>query len=392
MVPSMDSRRKSEWQLTRDIFGPLWQFVADDSVTDIDWDGDSLWIEYAGGRKECVCQEGIDARFVDNFTQYVANHVARPFNQVENTLSAETETLRITVVHESLATSGRCFSIRKSMPKLRFGALQAVEEGYCPEAFLHFLVNCVAIRCNFAFCGEPGHGKTECAKFLSTFIAPTDKVITVEDTLEWHYKKINPGKRADEIKIGSEEEYPKAIKVALRLNPTWLMLSEARSTEVQYLVEGWSTGVHGMTTIHTSDVRKIPDRVVNMMGQGIESERMVNNIYTHLDLGILLERTTDSNGRMQRKITQVAIFERQGDRNVCTLLMENGVFTKSAIPESILFRMKKAGIRNACSSALLQERFRQEKMGNFYGMEEQAGWEITSGSIRAVAEEVSGIY
>lgn len=128
----------NKWKLTRGIFGPLWPYITDDSVTDIDWDGDSLWVEYAGGRKECVCPEGFDSRFVDNFTQYVANHVARPFNQVENVLSAETDTLRITVVHESLATSGRCFSIRKSMPKLRFGALQAVQEEYCPEAFIIF--------------------------------------------------------------------------------------------------------------------------------------------------------------------------------------------------------------------------------------------------------------
>ena len=147
-----------------------------------------------------------------------------------------------------------------------------------------------------------------------------------------------------------------------------------------------------MTTLHTSDVRKIPDRVVNMMGQGIEPGRMVNNIYTHLDLGILLERTTDADGMTRRRITQAAIFERRGEENICTMLMEDGIFQQSLIPESILSRMKKAGIPDSCKSHLLEERFRQERKGIFYGMEEQKKWETTPELVRAVAEEVSGIY
>jgi pilus assembly protein CpaF len=378
----------NKWKLTKNIFGPLWPYIEDDAVTDIDWDGDSLWIEYAKGTKRPVSAEGIDAHFVDNFTQFVANHVARPFNQVENTLSAETDTLRITVAHESLVTSGRCFSIRKSMPKLRFGATQALEEGYCPGELMHFLVNCVTIRQNFAFCGEPGHGKTECAKFFSTFIRAADKVITVEDTLEWHYKYINPGKRADEIKVNLDEDYVKAIKLALRLNPTWLMLSEARSTEVRYLIEGWSTGVCGMTTLHTNDVRSIPDRVVNMMGQGIEPVRMVNNIYSNLNIGVLLERFTDAAGKVSRKITQVAVFERIGEQNICTMIMENGTFDSARIPKALREKMQKAGICDPCSSDLLAERLAQERRGLFYGMEGKSEWEDPLGYGMAVAEDI----
>ena len=49
--------------------------------------------------------------------------------------------------------------------------------------------------------------------------------------------------------------YAEAIKSSMRLNPKWIMLSEARSKEVKYLLESWSTGVRGMTTLHTDDVR-----------------------------------------------------------------------------------------------------------------------------------------
>lgn len=377
-----------KWKLTREIFGPLWKFVMDDFVTDIDWDGDALWLEFADGMKKQVQIDGVNEQFVSNFSQYVANHVARPFNQIDNVLSAETETLRITVAHESLVTSGRCFSIRKSMPKLRFGAQEAIEDGYCPREWMHFLVNSVMLRKNFAFCGEPGHGKTECAKFFSTFIRSTDKVITVEDTLEWHYKYINPGKRADEIKVSDDKDYIKAIKLALRLNPTWLMLSEARSKEVQYLIEGWSTGVHGMTTLHTNDLRNVPDRIVNMMGSDVESGRMINNVYTYLDIGVLLDKVVDASGNPRRVITQIACFERTDGKNVCTVVWERGGHNHKSIPKSLQYEFQRAGIADPFYALDLQIRLDEEARGIPYGMEEWYKCKHAEEYWGAIAEDI----
>jgi pilus assembly protein CpaF len=143
-----------------------------------------------------------------------------------------------------------------------------------------------------------------------------------------------------------------------------------------------------MTTLHTSDVRNIPDRVVNMMGEGIDPVRMINNIYSNLNVGVLLEKYTDANGNVSRKITQAAVFERIGNQNVCTMLMENGRFDPSAIPESVREKMKKSGITEVCRSKLLEERLSQEKSGRFYGMEAKSEWENPLEYGRAVAEDI----
>ena len=45
------------------------------------------------------------------------------------------------------------------------------------------------------------------------------------------------------------------------MTPNRVMLSEARSTEVKQLAECRTTGITGFTTLHTDDVRKIPDRI-----------------------------------------------------------------------------------------------------------------------------------
>jgi pilus assembly protein CpaF len=143
-----------------------------------------------------------------------------------------------------------------------------------------------------------------------------------------------------------------------------------------------------MTTLHTNDVRSIPDRVVNMMGQGIEPGRMVNNIYSNLNIGVLLERFTDQTGKVNRKITQVAVFERIGEENICTMIMENGVFDSARIPKALREKMQKAGICDPCSSDLLAERLAQERRGLFYGMEGKSEWEDPLEYGMAVAEDI----
>ena len=110
------------------------------------------------------------------------------------------------------------------------------------------MINCVRTKMNFMFGGEPGAGKTECAKFFMQFIPADERVITIEDSLEIHYRDINPEADAVEIRVGADFSYTDAIKASLRMNPKWLVLSEARSTEVTSLLEAWSTGVFGITT------------------------------------------------------------------------------------------------------------------------------------------------
>lgn len=89
-----------------------------------------------------------------------------------------------------------------------------LEESYCPERILQLLMNCVLAGMNFVFGGEPGAGKTECAKFFMQFIPREERVITIEDSLEIHYRDINPGADAVELRVGEDFSYTDAIKAS----------------------------------------------------------------------------------------------------------------------------------------------------------------------------------
>ena len=77
--------------------------------------------------------------FLEQFSQRVSNTVSRPFNKQSPVLEAETKTLRITIVHESVALSGRCVCIRKSLPYVRLNEKKMLREKFCTPEILELL-------------------------------------------------------------------------------------------------------------------------------------------------------------------------------------------------------------------------------------------------------------
>ncbi|MCX4320610.1 ATPase, T2SS/T4P/T4SS family [Lachnospiraceae bacterium 38-14] len=337
----------TEINMNPEAFGPLYPYIANPQITDIDFNGEDLWIVTTENRrcKIDAAKEKITPSFLEQFAGRIANEVSRGFNQMENVLEAETGHLRITIVHESVALTGRSFCIRKSLPRVRFTPAKALEQEYCSREMLEMLVNCVLAKMNFVFCGEPAAGKTECAKFFSQFIPANEKVITIEDNPEWHYRQINPGKDCVELKINPRLDYSKAIKTCLRLNPNWMMLSEVRSREAKALIECWSTGIKGFTTIHTDDVRKIPDRLLNMMENRLDAGRLVNDIYSYVDVGVLLRRKESvRDGKIRRYIDQICFFyQKEGDNRIA-LAAKGGRMQGASLPQEVLERFARAKI------------------------------------------------
>ena len=333
--------------ITPEFFGPLYQYIEDDSITDIDFDGRKLWLSNTSNERYSP-EVQLPADFVNAFAKRVANCVSKQFHKQSPVLEAETDTLRITIVHESAAISGRAICIRKSMPFTRLTREGMTSDGYLSDDMISLLINCVRSKMNMVFCGEPGVGKTECAKFFSQYIPKSQRVITIEDNPEWHYAALNPGSDCVELRINPVMDYTKAIKTCLRLNPKWMMVSEARSKEVVYLMEGFSTGVRGMTTLHTDDVRKVPDRMLNMAGNLRSEGRLENDIYSFIDVAVLIRRKLmtrpDGSSGLMRYVDQIGFFYRKDRDNRCILMLDGGEKTGEEFPDVIQKKFDEAHI------------------------------------------------
>lgn len=346
------------YDLTPEQFGPLWKYIEDPEVTDIDFNGRTLWItNLRTGRYPA--NENLTDDFLIAFAHNMGNCVNKPFNNANKILEADTKDLRISILHDSIATTGMSICIRKAPPIVRNTISGMIRNGYCQKDILALLINCVLTGMNFVVGGEPGSGKTEFVKFLMQFIPLEKRVITIEDSLEIHYRDINPGADAVELRVGEDFSYTDAIKASLRQNPKWLVLSEARSVEVTSLLEQWSTGVSGFTTIHLDDVRKLPDRIQNMMSDARDAERMENRIYRYVNVGILIRCVRQPDGKIRRYMDQLCFYSREQYENRIYMILEDGELLSEELPPAIVRRLGQAGIEDPFCCAHWQ-RYRRE--------------------------------
>lgn len=330
-----------ERSLDKRAFGELWKYIRDDKVTNIDWDNGQLWIQEAGKVRRLVEDHSVTDKSMVDLSIRVGNLSGSNFNKTENIIYADVQNLRITCIHDSLSSSGVTVNIRKSLNKLRFNTKMAVDSGYADEEVIHLLINCVLAGMSFTFCGKPGRGKTESAKFFSSYIPFNQKVVTVEDVREWHYKDINPGKSCVEMKVDAENDYEKILSASLRINPEWLMMGEARGREARYLLEAWSNGVSSMCTLHTKGVREIPNRMLNMLGSDVDIKAVTEQVYESAGVGIYLDTEDNGDGTLKFVLSELGFFYREQDTNRLSMVVEDGVLYKERLPKHIAKYIKK---------------------------------------------------
>lgn len=325
-------------KINDEYYGDLLPYIRDDKITDITWNGSSLWIDHLerGRYREDLF---LETDFINNFSTRIANLANKNFNVSEPLLEAETDDLRISIIDNSVTNTDKSLAIRKTPAVRRLNESKMISEGYANEMLIKMLFLLVRGHCSFIVTGDVGSGKTELVKYLTKFIPDYERTISIEDNYELRLSKINKNLDCVEIRVNESFDYTMAIKAALRQLCKWLLMSEARSKEVVQLLEAASTGCCIMTTIHSDDVRKIPDRIVNMMG--LQGEEKRNDVYNFFDVGIKVG-VRKSEGKIERKITQLCVFDRDEGENSITMIYEDGCFMKNDFPRNIKRKVRES--------------------------------------------------
>ena len=148
-----------------DIFSEIKDEISDDTVTDIEWDGYNLWITQLG-RGCYISMKELSDRYMDNLSIRLANIMGASFNRMHPILEANTESLRISIWHESRC-GRKSMAIRKIPRKLRFGHSDLVKSDYAPESIITLLENCVTAHLSTVIGGQPHAGRQN---FLSIWL------------------------------------------------------------------------------------------------------------------------------------------------------------------------------------------------------------------------------
>ena len=326
-------------EMNEDLFGTLYPYIIDDDITDIRWNGHSLWVEnLKKGRYRT--EDILDDDWLDIFTQRISNMQNVSFNASKPSLQASSETLRIHCIHPS-RTGDHTYSlsIRKVPAVVRINEKSIEETKYADKATIELLAGLVRNRYKGIVIGDVGAGKTELLKYLARYIPDNMSTMTAEDTLEMKLPVLYPGKDISSVLL--DEHYPaeQAIRDALRLETRYLWLAEARGREIARIMEGASTGCTVWTTIHTNNVWDIPDRIEQMTGNAGIDKDYENDVFSFFNVGVKVEKVITDNG-IRRYIDQICFFERTEKENRTTVIMKNGRYTGEQIPAEILENLR----------------------------------------------------
>ena len=324
-------------------FPEIWKYLAEDDVTDLDFNCGNIWQSRVSQIPAQIKNAMLGEGYWEKFSALIGKSVNCNFNPTDHTAMADTETLRITCLHKSQSKSGLTnVNIRKSHGGLRINRELALANGYCEEDCMNMLENCVRAQESIVFCGLPAAGKTEGMKLFASVIPKHEKVITMEDVAELHYPLVNKGASCAELRV-TDGNYRTPMETALRMNARRIIMGEIRgANDMEAFLECVSNGIPIMTTTHTNDARMFPDRGVNLLHGGQDTQRILNTLHTYVNVSVLLKLKVQTNGRILRYIDQVCFFSREEERNRnhAVLVVEDGKLQRDRIPQSARNRIE----------------------------------------------------
>jgi len=217
---------------------------------------------------------------------------------------------RINVVRSPTAPFGPVVTIRKANRKI-----MSVQDLMARKTFdqdvAYFLRACVRNRLNIVIAGGPGAGKTTLMNVLASYIPETERVVTIEDTLELRleYKhRVAMESRPPNIEGKGEIRIRDLLRNALHMRPDRIIVGEVRGEETLDMLQSMNIGrVGSMTTVHANSGLDALLRLETMAMLGstsVPAELIRRQIISAIDLVVCLDRLPDGR-RCVRSISEI---------------------------------------------------------------------------------------
>ena len=157
---------------------------------------------------------------------------------------------RVCAALAPVAVDGTVLAIR------RFRREPLRVDAFCAGDTLDLLSEIVDARCNLVVSGATSSGKTSLVGALLGTVAPTERLVVVEDTTELplrHAHVVRLEARPATVDGPPPIDLAQLVRTALRLRPDRLVVGEVRGDEVLALVQAMNTGHDGsISTCHAN--------------------------------------------------------------------------------------------------------------------------------------------
>jgi pilus assembly protein CpaF len=159
-------------------------------------------------------------------------------------------------------------------------------QGMMSPDMYEFLKMAIQGRLNLLISGGSGAGKTTMARALSYYIAPEQRVVTVEEIDELHLQDRLPNvvsltthrERDEQGRSIREVELEDLVREALRMRADRIWVGETRGKEAFALVKACNSGHDGsITTIHADDAKTAVRQAVTYVMEGGVAEEVARD-------------------------------------------------------------------------------------------------------------------
>lgn len=267
----------------------------------------------------CVTNIRLSQPEVDGLVARLRHASGRAFSESRPYLEHDLEDLnsRVTVIGRPLSPSGTAIAFRRhattpwTLPKL----IAADSLSPMAAGLLSFLVDG---QSTILVAGGRGAGKTSLLGALLQEFPRAQRVLTIEDTLELPVAEMQAlGYKVQSMRVqstlGTEGEMTAddALRLALRLGDSAMVLGEVRGQEARTLYEAMRAGNAGssvMGTIHGTSARAVHDRVVHDLGIPKEAFRATDVVVV---AGL---RRPGGSQRQRRRVVEISEVDKESSR------------------------------------------------------------------------------
>ena len=266
------------------------------------------------------------------FLRQIANLTDQQFSIANPILDVSVGRYRISALHSSLARKNRDkvfnFSIRLGYDKLRIKD----DGSFINKRALSLLDEAINKKCSIVIAGKTGTGKTEFQKFLISRMNENTRIILIDNINEFetNYFKDNLDSQTwlvnnqknnfddliknalrnnpDWLVVGEargeetwlvnnqKNNFDDLIKNALRNNPDWLVVGEARGEEMKACLNSTMSGSPTITTMHARDSESIYHRIARMCminSKNLVFEETLEDVKEHFKFLVYVKKIFD---------------------------------------------------------------------------------------------------